>query len=515
MITCIADNIVSPLGRTTEENLQAVLAGQSMLRLHEHVFAGVEPFCASLFEERPSFAALCIESAERALAQTAVDASAAEVVFVISTTKGDHQDLITPAQQIAQHFHNPNQPIVVSNACISGVSAEIVAARLLESNVCRTCVVIGCDVQTQFIVSGFQSFKALSQQPCRPFDKDRVGLNLGEAAATMVLQQADTDGWHLLAGAMHNDANHISGPSRTGEGSYRCLKDVLGDTPVACVSVHGTATAYNDEMESIALSRAGMSEVPLSALKGYFGHTMGAAGVLETILTMHAADQGVVLASRGYQEQGTSCPTGIANKVRYVPQTDIVKLLSGFGGCNAAVRWTKRAAETLSGNAATQLKTLAELTLTAKDDLTALYREQVGNYPKFFKMDPLSRLGFIGTELLVKQMAEPLSENSHVIFANRSASIANDRLYEQTICDPSNYFPSPAVFVYTLPNIVTGEIAIRHHLYGETMSYVMDSENEWWRLVPALLPEGRSIVAWAECTSKTDYYLHMRLIEKR
>lgn len=482
--------------------------------MHTDVWDSVEPVCASLFEECPSFAALCIESAERALAQADVDASAAEVLFVISTTKGDHQHLITPAQQIVQHFCNPNQPIVVSNACISGVCAEIVAARLLESNVCRTCVVIGCDVQTQFIVSGFQSFKALSQQPCRPFDKDRVGLNLGEAAATMVLQQADTDGWHLLAGAIHNDANHISGPSRTGEGSYRCLKDVLGNTPVACVSVHGTATAYNDEMESIALSRAGMSEVPLSALKGYFGHTMGAAGVLETILTMHAIEAGVILPSRGFAEQGTTYPVGISAEAREAGEGDIVKLMSGFGGCNAAVRWSKLPQQESSIGSSKRIEVLGSLTLSSADDLTALYREHVGDYPKFFKMDPLSRLGFIGTELLLKQTGVSLSENSHVIFANRSASIANDRLYEATIADPEQYFPSPAVFVYTLPNIVTGEIAIRHHLHGESMFYVLESEDEWWRLVPALLPEGRSIVAWAECTSKTDYYLHMRLIEK-
>ena len=125
----------------------------------------------------------------------------------------------------------------------------------------------------------------------------------------------------LLRGAIRNDANPISGPSRTGEGSFRAIKVVLGDVEpeeLALVSVHGTSTAYNDEMESIALTRAGLQNVPVNSLKGYFGHTMGAAGILETILSMASVDDGTVLGTRGYSKRA------------------FAKLLSGFGGCNAA-----------------------------------------------------------------------------------------------------------------------------------------------------------------------------------
>lgn len=343
MIYKLADNIISPLGTTSEDNLKAVLDGRSAISVHTDVFPSVEPFCASLFPKRHDFTTLCIDSISEALTHTTIDTSSSDVIFIISTTKGNNLRLWEPASQIATHFGNPNCPVVVSNACISGVCAQITALRLLDSGKYKTAIVTGCDIQTQFIVSGFQSLKALSSAPCRPFDKDRTGLNLGEAAATIVFSTEKPNlpaAWALLDGSIHNDANHISGPSRTGEGSFRCLSDVLRKTEInniACVNVHGTATLYNDEMESIALSRAGLSETPVNALKGFYGHTMGAAGVLESILTMRSVEQGLILPTRGFYQQGTTNAVAIDNSLRHTKKRQFIKLLSGFGGCNAAI----------------------------------------------------------------------------------------------------------------------------------------------------------------------------------
>ncbi len=315
MIYCLAHHIISPLGDGSEANVVAVQEGRSGLRLYTDHFESVEPFCASLFAEAQEFVPLCVHSAEQAIKQTQINPAEAEVVFILSTTKGDHLDLITPAQQIAQHFGNPNEPIVVSNACTSGVCAQITAKRLLEAGVYKHAVVIGCDIQSRFIVSGFQAFKALSNEPCLPFSPERKGLNLGEAAATIIWSTEQREGWRLVAGSIHNDANHISAPSRTGEGAYRCLQDVLQGvqaSKIDLVGVHGTATLYNDAMEQIAIERAGLQNVPKSALKPFFGHTMGAAGVLETIVCMMMAED--------------------------KEQRNIIKMLSGFGGINAAIR---------------------------------------------------------------------------------------------------------------------------------------------------------------------------------
>ncbi len=318
MVSCIGHSIISPLGVGSAANVEAVRAGRSGLSVHTNRFADVEPFCASLFDTPQEFVPLCIRCVEDALndAKIAADAS---TIFILSTTKGDNLDLLTPAQAIARHFGNPNPPVVVSNACTSGVCAQITAKRLLDAGLYQHAIVIGCDIQTRFIVSGFQSFKALSPEPCLPFSPERKGLNLGEAAATIIYSQEpraerQEPHWVLEAGSIHNDANHLSAPSRTGEGAYRCLIDVLeGVTPadIDLLGVHGTATLYNDDMETIAIERAGLQDVEKSILKPFFGHTMGAAGIVETII-------GIEMLGKG----------------------TFIKMLSGFGGVNAAIRLT-------------------------------------------------------------------------------------------------------------------------------------------------------------------------------
>ena len=110
---------------------------------------------------------------------------------------------------------------------------------------------------------------------------------------------------------------------------------------LATVCVHGTATLYNDQMESKAIERANLSDVPLSALKGYYGHTMGAAGVLETILTMRATDDGIILPSKGFTEPGVSGKVSISSELKKTDKRAFLKLMSGFGGCNVAAMYEK------------------------------------------------------------------------------------------------------------------------------------------------------------------------------
>ncbi len=383
----VSDNIISPLGTTTDENYAKVKAGESALRLYESSKDLPEPFFASLMDEESladeyagmdssagiggqtgldgltRFEKRMILSVSKALKGTGIDPASDDVLFVISSTKGnvelldsgagpcggdpaERERLGNSAEKVAGFFGNKNTPLVVSNACISGLCAQIVAMRQLKAGKYRTVIVTGSDVQSRFIISGFQSFKALSQEACRPFDAHRKGLNLGEAAATIIFQYKipGPEDWVLVRGAIRNDANHISGPSRTGEGSFRAIKAALGEVKpesLALVSVHGTSTAYNDEMESIALTRAGLQNVPVNSLKGYFGHTMGAAGILEAILSMASIDDGTVLGTRGYSECGVSCPLDISPEPRKTTKRAFAKLLSGFGGCNAAAIFMK------------------------------------------------------------------------------------------------------------------------------------------------------------------------------
>lgn len=368
MIVKIADNILSPLGATTADNYRAVKAGRSELCLHHSDNPVVAPYFASIIPDEmlgslqthtPSdtayskFERICILSVRAALQDCDIDPASPRVIFIVSTTKGNVHLLASgagegnlllgdSARAIASYFGNKVEPVVVSNACISGLCAQIEAMRLLELGMYDYAVVVGADVQSQFIISGFQSLKALSDEACRPFDANRKGLNLGEAAATIVYQRkerTESGEWIIKNGAIRNDANHISGPSRTGEGSYLALRGVLKEfdiNDIAFVNAHGTATLYNDEMESIAITRAGLQDVPVGSLKGYYGHTMGAAGILETLVSMQAIEDGTVLATRGFEHLGVSHPIRVPEENGTTDRQVFMKLISGFGGCNAA-----------------------------------------------------------------------------------------------------------------------------------------------------------------------------------
>ena len=351
MIYKLADNITSPLGDTTADNLEAVRQYRTALSLHQ-LWDMPEPFMGSLFAEgrfaHKDFKTAVIASVSEALSQlTWLDVASPRVGLVLSSTKGDTtgpdgETFAESARNIAHAVGLTTEPVTVSNACISGLSAQIDAMRMLESGMFDTVIVAGCDIQSKFIVSGFQSFKALSKDECRPFDEDRNGLNLGEAAATIVYgidKPSDAKVWAMTKGAIRNDAFHISGPSRTAEGSYRALRLVTEGEDIdslACINAHGTATLYNDDMESNAIHRAGLTSVTVNSLKGYYGHTMGAAGLLETIVMMHAVAEGWIPGTRNYNASGTCYELKMSGSHIATDKKIFVKLMSGFGGCNAA-----------------------------------------------------------------------------------------------------------------------------------------------------------------------------------
>jgi 3-oxoacyl-[acyl-carrier-protein] synthase-1 len=532
MIYRIADNIISPLGETTLENYQAVKAGASKLHRYDHYRHIPEPFTASLLSSEQNerlktegltrFEALAYTSISKALRQTTIDPKATNVVLILSTTKGNISLLAnhpadrsriypgTSARKIALKLGMTTMPVTVCNACISGVSAIILALRLLEAGCYDYAICCGADTQPPFTISGFQSLKAVSDAPCRPFDLERTGLNLGEAAATIVLERKveggglklEGDVWRVEAGAIRNDAFHISSPSKNGEGARLALKAVTeGAGELAFINAHGTATMFNDQMESVAIVRAGLGSTPVNAYKGYFGHTLGTAGLLETILSMAAADDHTILATKGFEERGVSGNIRLSAAHATTEKTRFVKMISGFGGCNAAILVARHEAAPQAApreeSAAPRLRKthtirISPTTLTidgeekacegeGKARLTDIYKRYIADYPKFYKMDALGRLGFVASELLLQAENDRKETPRHdraVILFNRSSSILADEAYQASIEDSENYYPSPAAFVYTLPNIVTGEIAIRNHYQGETSFYILPERDD-------------------------------------
>ncbi|WP_232539102.1 beta-ketoacyl synthase N-terminal-like domain-containing protein [Chitinophaga tropicalis] len=376
----VADNIISPLGRTTEENFSNVSKGQSGIRQHNNKALWPAPFYAAMFaegqlesywnedslENYTKFEQLLVLSVQNALDRTPININDGRTAFIVSTTKGNielleqqadpanaplqEMELFHTAKKVAAYFGYSADPIVVSNACISGLLAILTAKRLILSGRYDHAVVTGADVVTQFVLSGFQSFQAVSSEPCRPFDAERKGVTLGEGAGTVILtckeEYVPEHAIRVGAGAVSNDANHISGPSRTGaelgEAMQRALSGTgLSSADIGFVSAHGTATLYNDEMESKALQVAGLLERPVNSLKGYYGHTLGAAGLIETIIGMHALQQQLVIPTLGFETLGVSEPVQVSNQLKQFAMQHFLKTVSGFGGCNAAMVFSK------------------------------------------------------------------------------------------------------------------------------------------------------------------------------
>ena len=530
-------SIISPLAYGSYANFDAITAGESRLQHYEQRWGIPEPFFASVFpdeldldtvglhERQPQqtstqytrFEKIAIKAAEEAISNARIDASSNRVLFILSTTKGNVELLEEPgtynanqpylwysAQLIARHFGNRSTPMVASNACISGCAAQIAAYNMLQyGDQYDYVVVVGAEVLSKFIISGVQSFKALSPERCKPFDQNRCGLNLGEAAAAIVYARTESpeelpeQTIIMEAGAINNDANHISGPSRTGEGLLRSIRKVtenIDTQRIAFINAHGTATLYNDDMESVAINRAGLQDIPVNSLKGYYGHTLGAAGIMEVILSSIALQKRMVIKSFGTELPGTAQPLNVCLENHEVQGDAFLKLISGFGGSNAAVLFSMKHGEQVTGDrlqgtdnksqVSGSWEQVAEHHLTPDpcnlipnidEHLSQLYRNIGMNYPKFFKMDRLCKAGILGAEMLLKDYDfdhENVKADWGIILMNNASSLDNDRRYQETIAE-DNYYPSPAVFVYTLANIVTGEIAIRHKIGGESSFYVM------------------------------------------
>ncbi len=368
----IADSIVSPIGLTANENFDLLKAGVSGIRLHHKGISPI-PFYASLFSDDAGFTAavnnadaytrfeqLLIASVQDALSQAAVDPAAGKTVLIISSTKGNislieevlpDEDvkkriaLHSSARMIANYFHFTTHPVVVSHACISGLVALITGMRLLQSGRFDHAVVAGADLITQFVLSGFQSFHAVSDGPCKPFDAQRNGITLGEAAATIMLSRVKPptkNSIQLSGGAVSNDANHISGPSRTGQELHQAIEAAVKEagvdkTSIDFISAHGTATVYNDEMEAKAITLSGLQQVPVNSLKGYYGHTLGAAGLIETVACVHSLRENVILPTPGFEQPGTTQPIHVNKALQTGRYDHCLKTASGFGGCNAAI----------------------------------------------------------------------------------------------------------------------------------------------------------------------------------
>ncbi|MBW7868308.1 MAG: beta-ketoacyl synthase [Brumimicrobium sp.] len=363
----------TPMGISLSENVEGIKKGESGIHLHSDSNLAETEFQGAIIDkttlenefsqiayqgEFTSLEKMLLVTIHRLLPTFKADLTK-RCGLILSTTKGNIESLENDsavsyylqdlAQKIASTVGIQSPPIVLSNACVSGIMAISVAKRLIQAGTYDHFLVIGGDLFSRFVFSGFQAFQAVSSQPCKPYDKNRDGITLGEATAAMFIskeQENFTHPYEIVGDGSVNDANHISGPSRTGEGLYQSIQSALKEANIDaslidCISSHGTATMYNDEMEAQAFNRSNLQETPVTSLKPCFGHTLGAAGLLETVISLRFADENLVPPNFNFQEHGLTLPLNVNMHLLPKETNYILKTASGFGGSNTAVIFKK------------------------------------------------------------------------------------------------------------------------------------------------------------------------------
>lgn len=499
-----ASSLRTALGNKLE-TLDAMHRGVCGLKYEEcfGMYAGRSE--VAIVEGYSRFESLIIEQLDNILAESAMSLASEDVQLVLSTTKGNIDLLAedceniaeatyiyTSAEAIARRYGATRRPIVISNACISGVSAFVVARELLQSGKVKHVIVAGGDALSEFITAGFASFKSISAQPCRPYDAERDGLTLGEAAGAVILTTdealADEGKVRLAGGAISNDANHISGPSRTGDGLYYAIANAMREAGVAkedvgFVNTHGTATRYNDEMESKAVAWAELTDKPLNSLKGYIGHTLGASGVVEAILSAEELKRGYIFGTKGFTSSDTPHTLTLSAEAQKIEGRCCVKTASGFGGCNAAIVFDMESRTRAIPERTGVAKVVAEYELPQSDmPFAEFIRGEFKSFGesnmKFYKMSDMSKALYVAVErlLAVESMADVEPTRRAIVLANRSASLDADVIHQQILNQHLAEGASPAAFVYTLANVAAGEMCIRHKIQGDN-TFFIDNED--------------------------------------
>ncbi len=294
------------------------------------------------------FNELCLSQIKKFASSYGLNFMRKDTILILTTTKGNikaisqspkEASISNTIQFLQSNIDFYNEPFVISNACISGVLALNYAHDFISNKVYKNVVVVASDLLSDFVISGFTSFQALSKNPCKPYDIERDGINLGEAFAIASLSSKENE-IELLPGASSNDANHISGPSRDGSGLALAIKKSMllaKIKKVDIINAHGTATNFNDEMEAQAFNSLNMQQVDLISLKGYFGHTLAAAGLIESLICIEMIKKQEVLKSMGFKSLGLSKPLQVVKETKVKKINTVLKTASGFGGGNAAL----------------------------------------------------------------------------------------------------------------------------------------------------------------------------------
>lgn len=539
---------VSAYGNGVEALVEGVLSGRRAVRPRARTTSFTAPtrvagefpagsFPADVREAELSYHA-GLRAAREALEEAGIE-DAAELGLILATTKAELTGVTDEgdgfglparlAARLARGLGLRGSIASISTACASGASALAMAERRIAAGELERVLVVGADALNEFIMAGFGSMHILDPEPCRPFDLARRGISLGDGAGAMLLtaHESESIGFRLAGHGAANDACSVTGCHREGLGVKLAVTRALEHAGVAreeidLVHLHGTGTKANDFSEAIGLGRVFDGPTPPAfGTKGQTGHTLGAAGVLETLIALGALERGFVPANSGLEEPNVDPRLSLTREPETLARNRaVLKVAGGFGGIQQAVVLTstrrvkrRRDAAPPQPAAADALRVLGARSSTARRDPAArelatpsarilaigavdahsiagsggldstwkslgspplggtkLYRELFGrNDDTFRRLDRQTRAIVLATAatgvdaLLGAEEREATALVAETVWG----SIEVDFKYTRSLAAEMVH---GAIFPYTLQSTCLGDVALRNELRGPTIS---------------------------------------------
>ncbi len=390
------------------------------------------------------------------------------------------------------------QVCTVSTACSSAVNAIILGSEMLKNNEADIVIAGGTEALSLFHLNGFNSLMILDKEQCRPFDKNRAGLNLGEGAAFVVLQSQphsiSPQGKRIVIRGYGNrcDAFHQTASSENGEGAFLAMSEALQmaelqPDDIQYINAHGTGTPNNDASESAAIRRVfGEKIPPVSSTKGFTGHTTSASGAIETVICILALLNDFVPSNYGWKEQDEACIEPYANskfinsKFKISPLESILCNSFGFGGNDSALIISKSPlpAPPLGECLRQETCILGECII---DNV-----EQLGELREFVSAGEarrMSKLMKAATISSLKALREAGIETPDaIITATAFGMLETSEKFLVDMLENGEETLSPTLFMQSTHNTLSSAIAIRTKCHGYNMTYSQGKDSLEWAL---------------------------------
>ena len=377
--------------------------------------------------------------------------------------------------------------VLVLGACASSTLALGLAWRWLELGRCEIVLAGGFDAISEFVASGFEALRATTATRPRPFRVGRDGLALGEGAGVMALELASptSDGplvaspgafAYVVGFGASTDAVHITAPDKTGQGLARAATLALSDAAIAeasigLVSAHATATPFNDpaEAKSMAIALGEATPKRVHPFKAQIGHTLGAAGILESLALLDGMRRGLAPATAGEGELDPECAVQLANVNTPLPCSASLKLSSAFGGANAALVFAPRI-DTATRPRGRAVFLHAFVTIKDAFDGRTLADRLGGRHPNLPRLDRLARLVLSAIHELSAVTGAAAMEGGGIIVGHALATLEQNELFDARRRERGPRAVEPRRFPATSPNAAAGECAIAFRLTGPSFA---------------------------------------------